>query len=1313
MHSSPREKFLEALSFLPPELRTALVASPDGSTCDALPGREVALLWCDISGFSGHTDALLSSGADGVDKLHREIDAHYRRLIETILMHGGEPVTFVGDGLLSVWPVGSLGMSSAVAAASNTAWTLASLRKNGDTSFDLNQHISCGEIRTVELGGRHGRWLTTSVGSALKELESIADLKEPNEIFLTAGAADVCPAGSVSGPMGDHGACKLLACPPASEVDRTVLDVPPPEAWGAVVARMPRFAAGWIETVGLTFLAELRPVTSVSIVLPGFDQSVLGGAGRLNAVVQCIQDIVHRRDGYVAEVTVDDKGVSVLVTFGTPPDAHSDDPLRSVLSAGEIIAALTQRGVQSSIGVATGRMLCCIVGSADQRCSLVLGDAVIRSTRMASAVESGMLVDEKTMRATQDKIYYEAEPLMLRFKGAQAQSPAWAPQADQSQFAPKLNTAGRDEENEKLLRCWRNAASGIYGTNIVIEGDSGLGKTSLALNLRNTVEAGGGSFRLEAASALEQDAPFSALRHLVMDKLGVLPLMSTEARQTAILTNLPDHMREGAPFLNALFPTGFAETDFTIDLTGQARAAQIQNYVVDLLCHAFDGDPSCLCIDDAQWLDAESGRVLARLAEHTPNLMIVVLTQPTSETKWHDFAQSAGFGYLRLGALSRDGLHDLICLRLACTGVVDDLLDQIETRTEGHPFYTAEVLRSLVDGQAIVIEDGNVSLSRPDALSASVLPDTLHGMVLQRLDRLEPAAQLSLRVASVAGLAFPTKLVCDIHPLKNSAEDVSLQLDQQVVNGFLRPRSLSDLPGFAFSHGIVRDVAHSQMPKRQSRGLHAKAAEWIEGHAGDDRASRLLEIAHHWTEAGVQTRAVACLLEEALRLFSQGFAVDAVHVGLRAIAAAGVKVPDGPEVLQREIEQNIAEIERLTAGRHPTELLADMKAPPDDLALRFQAILSTAPFAFQSNQFEMFAWASTVAMRLVMENNAGPPHAFSMYSIVRSLLTGDRAAGAAWSRAALDLDAATGGGALPAAGFIDTWFHGHWRGLLQESAEINHVAAARALADDDQQYASYNIAGGIILKAALGHALEDVIADGAKALMHPLHRNARMHVHLEMQFARALRSQTQSALSLSDHDLDETREIGWVAETEFANQTGFYFATRVRLHRFAGDWDGALNWYERVAPLRAAIAGQLAEVDLILHVLLARFGQILSDRTALHGQRNAIEGELAQLAQWGTIQKENFAAKAEIARLVWSGIVGDAQAVGRLAELADTLGPKSGLQDRALAFEYAARLQPTPERVQDAINAYEEWGATGVAQRLKDKGLQPVQATTP
>jgi hypothetical protein len=460
-------------------------------------------------------------------------------------------------------------------------------------------------------------------------------------------------------------------------------------------------------------------------------------------------------------------------------------------------------------------------------------------------------------------------------------------------------------------------------------------------------------------------------------------------------------------------------------------------------------------------------------------------------------------------------------------------------------------------------------------------------------------------------------------------------------------------------------------------------------------------MALHWSKAGQIPQAVDCLLEESLRLFRQGFAVEAVNVGLRAIAVSGIRTPHDSTTRQAETEAAMANLQNRTQGWHPTSFVAGLQPPPPDLAIKLRALLSTAPFAFQSNQFEVFAWTSSIAMQLVLDNQSGPPHAYSMFSIVIAALTGNRVTAATWSRAALDLDAATGGAALPAVGFIDTWFHSHWREPLAASVARNDAAAARALADGDLQYASYNISGAVVMRAALGVPLDQVLDAAKQALTHPLHRNARVHALLEQQFALALKGETDDPLSLTGGGVEEVRDISWVRESEFVNQIGYYLATRLRLHAYAGDREGALALAEALAPLTPAIAGQTAEFDAVFHTVLSRLGLVLEGARAAEDHAAVIATDIAKLQSWGVINSDNFGLKSQIVAAVQDGVARDpVQAAARLAALASDGPQGSGLSDKAVALEFAALLDPTGPYLAAAIAAYETWGASAVARRL-------------
>ena len=222
------ERFAEAVSFLTPETRAALAAASDGAAVLAFPAREVALLSCDITGFSDHTRRLLAARADGVEQLHEELRAHYDGLVSLILQSGGEPVAFIGDGLLSVWQAGEGAMSEAVQTAAAVAQTLADRRRAGAGTFDLNLHVTCGSMRTVELGGLNGRWLSTPLGTAFSDLRLVAGTKSPNNVILSEKAAGYCGAAGQTDAVPGAAARRLVQSPAPPGATPTPLPMPLP-----------------------------------------------------------------------------------------------------------------------------------------------------------------------------------------------------------------------------------------------------------------------------------------------------------------------------------------------------------------------------------------------------------------------------------------------------------------------------------------------------------------------------------------------------------------------------------------------------------------------------------------------------------------------------------------------------------------------------------------------------------------------------------------------------------------------------------------------------------------------------------------------------------------------------------------------------------------------------------------------------------------------------------------------------------------------------------------------------------------------------
>lgn len=86
-----------------------------------------------------------------------------------------------------------------------------------------------------------------------------------------------------------------------------------------------------------------------------------------------------------------------------------------------------------------------------------------------------------------------------------------------------------------------------------------------------------------------------------------------------------------------------------------------------------------------------------------------------------------------------------------------DTCATILRRAEGNPLFVEEIVRMLIDRDAIEHHDGRWVAT--DRVGDVQIPRTLHGLLLARIDRLPDEARRVQRVAAVIGRTFPVSVL--------------------------------------------------------------------------------------------------------------------------------------------------------------------------------------------------------------------------------------------------------------------------------------------------------------------------------------------------------------------------------------------------------------------------------------------------------------------------------------------------------------------------------------------------------------------------
>jgi eukaryotic-like serine/threonine-protein kinase len=437
---------------------------------------------------------------------------------------------------------------------------------------------------------------------------------------------------------------------------------------------------------------------------------------------------------------------------------------------------------------------------------------------------------------------------------------------------------GRSRELACMEEAFLRAKSGLHQV-VLVEGESGIGKSALVEHFvaghREALVLRSRCYENELLAYKAFDGAMDELAR-VLGKLG-------PAQCEAILP-------PRAALLARLFPALAAVPALArMPLTGLAADPSVQrleafSVFVRLLSRLSERAPVIFAIDDLQWADAESFRLLQAWLNAVPaRCMIVATVRPAAEL---DADVAASIGALRKSSAARElslsGLPQEAAMRLARASLDEampsDWLEIIVRESAGHPLFLTLLARFAESG---------------DPSSAAEL--TLDLAIAARIGNLSRNARALLAAAAIAGSPLAAPL-CGRAAGLNEAE-LSRIATELCRLKLLRRRRAGEIACF---HDRIRRVVVETLPRAQARQLHGELAKQLAAHCSVDPA----ELARHYEAAGELARAhevyqrgaelavsglafarAALLLERALKL--------AVMLELPAAARTRLKIARG------------------------------------------------------------------------------------------------------------------------------------------------------------------------------------------------------------------------------------------------------------------------------------------------------------------------------------------------------------------------------------------------------------------------------------
>ena len=644
------------------------------------------------------------------------------------------------------------------------------------------------------------------------------------------------------------------------------------------------------DIVGSTSLAEKLDPEEWKEIINGAHQ-------RVNQAVTCY-------GGTIAQFL----GDGVLAFFGAPI-THEDDPVRAVHAALAIQKSISQyavelkgcvEGFQMRIGLNNGLVVVGNVGSDTHLEYLAVGDAVNLAARLQSAAQpSGILISENLARfvnATFDlesqgeiTLKGKSKPVAV-FTVIKRKDTPESPRGFEELYSPLV---GRENEIN-LLRAALDDLSRGHGKIVTIFGEAGIGKSRLVEELHKYAShSSPGVHWLEGrALSYGQTLSFWIINQLIYSDLQLSDGDPEVRVRTALKRRVNELFAEKAgevlPYLGQLLGISLdsAQSEQVQQLEGETLKYQTLLSISRYFQKMAEAQPTVLVLDDLHWADPSSLEALKKLlsiTDHAPLMLVLLSRLEREHDSWQiklkaetDFSHR--YTELQLKPLSKTEQNLLVNNLLAVADLPESTRQLILDRTEGNPFYLEEIIRSLID-QGVIVRAGD-NWRATHEITEIALPDTLQGVLLARIDRLQEDVRRTLQLASVIGKSFLYRLLEAIAEAEQQLEGHLAQLQRVDL---VREKSCLPELEYMFKHSLTQEAAYDSLLLEQRRDFHLRVGNALETLFAERKDKYLGLLAHHFEKAGGNDKAVDYLIQAGDQARLTDEHIEAVEYYKRAI----------------------------------------------------------------------------------------------------------------------------------------------------------------------------------------------------------------------------------------------------------------------------------------------------------------------------------------------------------------------------------------------------------------------------------------------
>ncbi|MEG3895232.1 MULTISPECIES: AAA family ATPase [unclassified Microcoleus] len=415
---------------------------------------------------------------------------------------------------------------------------------------------------------------------------------------------------------------------------------------------------------------------------------------------------------------------------------------------------------------------------------------------------------------------------------------------------------GRETEVMELLTAFNRVSAGDSEL-LLVAGFSGIGKTAVINEVHKPIARQRGYFIKGKYDQFQRNIPFSAFVQAFRDLMGQFICESDEQLQTwktKILAAVGDNgqvLIDVIPELENII----GSPPPAIELSGTAAQNRF-NLLLPKFVQVFTSieHPLVMFLDDLQWADSASLKLLQLLMAETGHLLVLGAYRDNEVSSAHPFILTvdeivktgAVVNTITLKPLSLVDMNQLVADTLNCElSLAQPLTELVVQKTQSNPFFATQFLKALHDDRLISFDftpptppyqggaRGGWQCDLAEVKALAFTSDVVEFMALQ-LQKLPDATQSVLKLAACIGAQFDLQTLAIVS--EKSPEATATDLWKALQEGLIIPNtevykffiesdsaSVSDAaanPIYRFLHDRVQQAAYSLIPETERAIAH-------------------------------------------------------------------------------------------------------------------------------------------------------------------------------------------------------------------------------------------------------------------------------------------------------------------------------------------------------------------------------------------------------------------------------------------------------------------------------------------------------------